>query len=53
MKFLIKSIGSTILGALGGWLGSFIGIGTGLFLGIVMSVVGWYAAQFFWNEYMD
>jgi hypothetical protein len=45
MKFLIKSIASTVFGMAGGWLGDFVGFATGLFLGFAFSVVGWYWAK--------
>ncbi len=52
MQFLVKSIGSTVLGILGSWLGGFIGFGTGLYMSIIFSVVGWYLAKYLFNEYL-
>lgn len=52
MQFLVKSIGSTVLGILGGWLGGFIGFGTELYLCMIFSVVGWYLAKYLCNEYL-
>ena len=45
MKFIIKSIVSTLFGLVGGWLGDFIGLGTSLILGFILSIVGWYWAK--------
>ena len=46
MKFIFKSIGSSVAGMLGGWLGNFVGIGTSLFLGFTLSIVGWYLTKY-------
>jgi len=53
MQFLVKTIGSTVFGIIGGWLGSFVGLGTSLFVGLILSIVGWYLAKHLWNEYME
>ena len=53
MHFMVKTVSSTISGIIGGWLGGFVGMGTGLFVGFVLSVVGWYAAKYYLNKYID
>ena len=53
MQFIVKTIGSTALGMLGGWLGNFVGITTSLMLGLILSIVGWYGAGYYWKEYME
>ena len=45
MKFIIKSVASTIFGMAGSWVGNFIGLATSLILGFILSIVGWYWAK--------
>ena len=53
MKFLAKTVGSTVLGIFGGWLGGLVGTGTSLLIGLVFSVAGWYGAKHLLNKYLD
>lgn len=53
MQFLVKSIASTILGMIGGWLGGYAGFGTSLFISFVFSVIGWYGAKHLLKKYLD
>ena len=52
VKFLLKSIGATALGFLGGWLGGLIGFSTGFYIGIVFSIVGWYLTKYLCDKHL-
>jgi hypothetical protein len=52
VRFLLKSIGSTALAFLGGWLGGLIGFSTGFYLSIVFSITGWYLTKYLCHEYL-
>jgi len=53
MKFIAKSVSSTVFGMIGGWLGGYVGLGTELLSGLVFSIVGWYWAKYMLNKYLD
>ncbi|MGD0282698.1 MAG: hypothetical protein ABSB95_10080 [Dissulfurispiraceae bacterium] len=53
MKFIVKTLGSTVLGLAGGWLGGFVGVGIGLFAGLICSIIGWYWAKNLLDKYLD
>lgn len=49
---MIKTLGSTVLSMIGGWLGGLIGLGAGLFAGFVFSIIGWYWAKYLLDKYV-
>lgn len=53
MKFLLKSIGSTAFGVLGGWIGGLFGFAAGLYLSFIFSIVGWYLAKYLCAEFLS
>jgi hypothetical protein len=53
MKFLVKTLGSTVLSLAGGWLGGFAGIEAALVVSLVFSIVGWYGTKYLLNRYLD
>lgn len=53
MKFLAKSLGSTVFSLVGGWLGAFAGFEASLVLSLIFSVMGWYGTKYLLNRYLD
>jgi len=53
MKFLVKTVGSAVLGMFGGWIGGYVGMGTSLFASLIFSIVGWYGAKYLLNSYLE
>lgn len=53
MHFIVKTIGSTVLGLADNWLGGFAGTGAGFLVGFVFSIIGWYGAGYLFNAYLD
>jgi hypothetical protein len=53
MNWLLKSVGSGVLGMIGWWLGSFVGFGTALFMNLILSVVGWYLTKYLCQQYLE
>ncbi len=53
MKFIVKTLVSTVLGMAGGWLAGFIGFGAGLIAGFVCGIIGWYWAKYLLDRYLE